>query len=339
MMRVSEAGHSLSDRSLTRCDMVMEPDLVEGRVGKADKQGVGDDDLDEGIVGLRGEAVAELADVGSVRWSHFNMLTPYVFWLGPWYTHYVQYNLKHLPELEHLVKVAVLLQNATSLELPIRLEVKLNNRWSEADVTSCVLFPNRNNAWKLDLHISYMCTKQGKNSRGKKRKVPFHLPVPSLLLFLNDTDEAAHQRKRGEDSQIPVIPKSKILSRKPRQLSNIGSDIPNYLRKKNLPRNQCKLRSFLVSFQQLGWDHWIIAPPKYDPKFCKGACPRILHYGYHSPNHAIVQTFINEIIDKNVPRPSCVPLKYNPISVLLKENDQIVYKEYEDMIAVSCTCK
>ncbi|XP_007910653.2 bone morphogenetic protein 15 [Callorhinchus milii] len=282
---------------------------------------------------------------------------------GPWYTHYVQYNLKHLPELEHLVKVAVvylyknamisceircvpatyahskLLQNATSLELPIRLEVKLNNRWSEADVTSCVLFPNRNNAWKLDLHISYMCTKQGKNSRGKKRKVPFHLPVPSLLLFLNDTDEAAHQRKRGEDSQIPVIPKSKILSRKPRQLSNIGSDIPNYLRKKNLPRNQCKLRSFLVSFQQLGWDHWIIAPPKYDPKFCKGACPRILHYGYHSPNHAIVQTFINEIIDKNVPRPSCVPLKYNPISVLLKENDQIVYKEYEDMIAVSCTCK
>uniref|UniRef100_UPI00398EE79C bone morphogenetic protein 15-like n=1 Tax=Pristiophorus japonicus TaxID=55135 RepID=UPI00398EE79C len=291
---------------------------------------------------------------------------------GHWHAHHVQYNLHYLPELEHLIKVVVVylhsplpnhfqvsceikcllanyvnlnfIQNTTAMELPIRFVLKLNDRWAEADVTPCIFLPTGTSVKKVDLHISYKCAELGKVSQrtlDKKRKYAVNLQVPSLLLYLNDTNETAHQKREKREKQIPErSSKSRVLSRKPRQLSNIGSDIPNYLHKQSPPRNTCKLHSFWVSFEQLGWDHWIVAPHKYNPKFCRGDCPRILHYGYHSPNHAIVQNFINEIVDKNVPRPSCVPLKYSPISVLMKEqNGHIVYKEYKNMIAVSCTCK
>ncbi|XP_020377945.2 bone morphogenetic protein 15 [Rhincodon typus] len=290
---------------------------------------------------------------------------------GNWHVHHVQYNLHYLPELEHLIKVVVVylhsplanqllvsceircllanyvnlnfIQNVTDVELPIRFILNLNERWAEADVTPCVFLPTGNSVKKVDLHISYRCAEFGKvkeRTLDKRKNYAVRLQVPSLLLYLNDTDKTAHQRQEKSETQsLEGSSKSRVLSRKPRQLSNIGSVIPNYL-KKSPPRNKCELHSFWVSFAQLGWDHWIVAPHRYNPKFCRGDCPRILHYGYHSPNHAIVQNFINEIVDKNVPRPSCVPLKYSPISVLLKEqNDHIVYKEYKDMIAVSCTCK
>ncbi|XP_078267974.1 bone morphogenetic protein 15 [Rhinoraja longicauda] len=288
---------------------------------------------------------------------------------GHWHVHHIEYNLQYIPELEHLIKVAVIylhsalpnhfkvsceikclranhvdvnfLQNATSTEIPIKFVLKMHDQWAEADVTPCVYFPTGSSVKNVDLNISYKCTDLGNIGQGPLDKSAIHLQVPSLLLYLNDTDETAHQRREKQKKQILEKPsRSRTLSRKPRQISNIGSDIPNLLHKKNSPRNNCKLHSFWVSFEQLGWDHWIVAPHKYNPKFCRGDCPRILHYGYHSPNHAIVQNFINEIVDKNVPRPSCVPSKYSPISVLMKEqNDHIVYKEYEDMIAVSCTCK
>ncbi|XP_069749303.1 bone morphogenetic protein 15-like isoform X2 [Narcine bancroftii] len=290
---------------------------------------------------------------------------------GHWHVHHVEYDLQHIPELEHLIEVVAVymysplpnpvklsceikcllanyvdinfLQNTTSIEMTIKLVLKVHDQWAEADITPCVHLPSENSVKKVDLNIGYKCDELENVGQGTldKREIAVHLKVPSLLLYLNDTDETTHQRREKQMEQVLEKPfRSHALSRKPRQLNTMGSDVPSILQKRNSPRNICKLHSFWVSFEQLGWDHWIVAPHKYNPKFCRGECPRILHYGYHSPNHAIVQNFINEIVDENVPRPSCVPSKYSPISVLLKEqNDHVVYKEYEDMIAVSCTCK
>ncbi|GLD64649.1 bone morphogenetic protein 15 [Lates japonicus] len=86
---------------------------------------------------------------------------------------------------------------------------------------------------------------------------------------------------------------------------------------RSAPKNRCKLHSFRLSFDELGWGHYFIAPPVYNPRFCQGDCPRVLHYGYHSPNHAIIQTVINDLGVGDVPPPSCVPYKYMPMSVLV----------------------
>ena len=46
----------------------------------------------------------------------------------------------------------------------------------------------------------------------------------------------------------------------------------------------------------------------------------------------MVMNIIHEKLDSSVPRPSCVPAKYSPLSVLAIEPDgSIAYKEYEDM--------
>lgn len=125
----------------------------------------------------------------------------------------------------------------------------------------------------------------------------------------------------------------------PSTSSSIISDIPNYKRKTSTPKNRCKLHSFRLSFDELGWGHYFIAPPVYNPRFCQGNCPRVLPYGFHSPNHAIIQTVINDLGVGDVPPPSCVPYKYMPMSVLVVHKKKVEYRELEDMVAESCTCR
>ncbi|XP_028671354.1 bone morphogenetic protein 15 [Erpetoichthys calabaricus] len=285
----------------------------------------------------------------------------------PWHMHSVKYELKIL-QGDTLVKVAIvhlrmephitkkiacklkvftaspMEDNPSSLQDPWILFFRPEDKWVETDITTQVFALAGHLDENLTLYIWYACVEDGRNWRfsravKKPQKVAV-LQAPALLLYINDSRNAGRQIVHRHSEGPLKEEKRHLLYRKIRQLGNIGSDIPNYLRRNSVVRNECKLHSFRVSFHQLGWDHWIIAPHKYNPKYCLGDCPRILHYGYNSPNHAIVQNFINELVDGEVPRPSCVPYKYKPISVLMKEqNGSIVYKEYEDMIAESCTCR
>ncbi|KAF7647828.1 hypothetical protein LDENG_00165980, partial [Lucifuga dentata] len=200
-----------------------------------------------------------------------------------------------------------------------------------------------------------------------------HLEVPSLLLYLEEEREvkdwmgellgttgediarrigpwspAAVRRRRSKEpsssdpsldalKNAPTSSSSASFSVSPS--ASIISDIPNYKRKASAPKNRCKLHSFRLSFDELGWGHYFIAPPVYNPRFCQGDCPRVLHYGYHSPNHAIIQTVINEMGAGDVPPLSCVPFKYMPMSVLVVHKKKVEYRELEDMVAESCTCR
>ncbi|XP_006268215.1 bone morphogenetic protein 15 [Alligator mississippiensis] len=283
---------------------------------------------------------------------------------SPWRTQTLDYHLKVHPEVEHLVKVAVVYSETLSTahaqvlctvelsrkdgdpKLPLnpvlpQRDTRNNtilprkNGWVEMDITSHL------QPWAWDtkksqlLSLSHMCTRLGLEG-GWDGTVS--LNDPFLLLYLNDTRKGL-QAKLGKASSEET-PSGTVRTRKVRQAGNIVLDLPSYLQKNSNEKDECSLHSFRVSFAQLGWDHWIIAPHRYNPKYCKGNCPRILRYGYNSPNHAIVQNFINELVDQSVPRPSCVPYKYSPISVLMiEQNGSILYKEYEDMIAESCTCR
>ncbi|XP_023117175.2 bone morphogenetic protein 15 [Amphiprion ocellaris] len=201
-----------------------------------------------------------------------------------------------------------------------------------------------------------------------------HLEVPSLLLYLEEEREvkdwmgellgaegenvmrrigrwqpSLRRQRRSKDSSPSELkdPSLDALKNAPSSSSSFStsptasiiSDIPAYKRKTSMPKNRCKLHSFRLSFDELGWGHYFIAPPVYNPRFCQGDCPRVLHYGYHSPNHAIIQTVINELGVGDVPPPSCVPYKYMPMSVLVVHKKKVEYRELEDMVAESCTCR
>lgn len=255
-----------------------------------------------------------------------------------------------LPVGQHLsvicrAKVQHLGQSSKS-SVPSEDHVRLGpqNQWLERDVTHQVTQWNQG---PLVLSAQYRCRQGWRTRKSRPHGVTdirhlspqVYIMAPALLLFLEEEEEEEKRPMERLFSTPP--PHAALRHRRSQEPGSIVSDIPNYKRGKNrVAKNQCKLHSYQVSFSDLGWDHWIIAPHKYNPRYCMGDCPRILHYGLNSPNHAIVQTFISELGVADIPPPSCVPYKYKPISVLMMEkNDNIVYKEYEDMIAESCTCR
>lgn len=295
----------------------------------------------------------------------------------PWIIHTLQFHIEAFSASDQLVRAAIAYSSTLSLAgswFSCKLEflaeggvsskhpvhsTKFNTdqwntmhrntffkRWTELDITSYLksLSWELKNTPFLTLQLHYLCIRSVKMDRPlslKKTKNVTSHHLPFLLLYLNSNKSFS----KTEDAVPSLEKKAKTLqtsshSRRARQAGNIGLKLPSYRQKNSISKNQCTLHSFRVSFHQMGWDHWIIAPHSYNPKYCKGDCPRVLRYGYNSPNHAIVQNFINELVDQSVPRPSCVPYKYSPISVLMIEaNGSILYKEYENMIAESCTCR
>ncbi|MGH0149814.1 UNVERIFIED_CONTAM: hypothetical protein FKN15_016088 [Acipenser sinensis] len=252
----------------------------------------------------------------------------------------------------------------------IRMERRTRRKWVEVDVTS-FLKPLLG-SYRKNIHIlvNFTCVedrRQQSSAQEQDHQLNRSLKAPSLVLYLNDTSEQAYRRWTSQVKmlnsgnprpasdpghlQSPV--KVMVEKRSLRNRRNIADkeldkqkstpetfSLDEHYKHFEFPTDECELHDFRVSFSQLRWDHWIIAPTNYNPRYCKGVCPRAIGYRYGSPVHTMVQNIIYEKLDSPVPRPSCVPSHYDPLSVLTIENDgSIVYKEYEDMIATKCTCR
>ncbi|XP_029973375.1 growth/differentiation factor 6-A [Salarias fasciatus] len=104
-------------------------------------------------------------------------------------------------------------------------------------------------------------------------------------------------------------------------------------------RTRCGRKPLHVSFKDLGWDDWIIAPLDYEAHHCEGVCDFPLRAHLEPTNHAVIQTLMNSI-DPDISPPSCcVPSKLSPISILyIDSGGNVVYKQYEDMVVESCGC-
>ncbi|KAM3663111.1 LOW QUALITY PROTEIN: bone morphogenetic protein 15 [Ammospiza maritima maritima] len=260
-------------------------------------------------------------------------------WAGRWYLQALTYHMEGQPEVEHLLRATVVYLPSLSLahdrllcalelvmagELPRVLlspTARSHDGWAEVDVTPYLVLGNSSMG---SLALRHVFVRAGRAGGHHAPVAPGH---PFLLLYLNDT-------------QAGFTPLAAEPHRHRRDTGTLAHDLPKYLQEQGGEKSDCSLRPFPVSFAQLGWDHCIIAPHRYNPRYCKGTCPHLLRYDFHAPNHAVVQSFVHQLVDANVPRPSCVPYRYSPISVLMIErNEGILYKEYENMIAESCTCR
>ncbi|KAF7705002.1 hypothetical protein HF521_020288 [Silurus meridionalis] len=102
----------------------------------------------------------------------------------------------------------------------------------------------------------------------------------------------------------------------------------------------CQRTPLYVDFAKLGWSGWIISPRGYNANHCTGSCPFPLSGNLHATNHAIVQSIVNTLkLSNKVGRPCCVPDKLQPISLLYFDDEEnVVLKQYDDMVAGSCGC-
>ncbi|CAL4062156.1 unnamed protein product [Meganyctiphanes norvegica] len=108
-----------------------------------------------------------------------------------------------------------------------------------------------------------------------------------------------------------------------------------------IPDSLCQMKQLYVSFSDLGWEEWVIAPEGYDANYCEGRCEFPLQADMNATNHAIVQTLV-KVIDgpeAGLPSACCAPTDLATIPVLYYAyNNKVVLKKYPKMIVKSCGC-
>ncbi|XP_021930844.1 bone morphogenetic protein 7-like isoform X3 [Zootermopsis nevadensis] len=103
---------------------------------------------------------------------------------------------------------------------------------------------------------------------------------------------------------------------------------------------ECSRLELFVDFEQIGWSSWIISPKGYSAFYCKGHCNFPLGQSQRPTNHATVQSIVHELnLAPDVGKPCCVPTSLLNVPLLFyDDNDNVVLRMYEDMVADSCGC-
>lgn len=110
------------------------------------------------------------------------------------------------------------------------------------------------------------------------------------------------------------------------------------------PSSACRARRLYVSFREVGWHRWVIAPRGFLANYCQGQCslPATLPGPGGPPalNHAVLRALMHSAVPSAAGLPCCVPARLSPISVLFFDNsDNVVLRHYEDMVVDECGCR
>ncbi|KAI1300190.1 Bone morphogenetic protein 7 [Halotydeus destructor] len=157
---------------------------------------------------------------------------------------------------------------------------------------------------------------------------------PFLIGYFNSKSISRIRKKRS--SPVPKAPKSKRQDKSPFSYEAATSRYaePNHYAE----GRSCQKKALYVSFRDLGWQEWIIAPDGYGAYYCHGECTFPLQQQMNATNHAIVQTLVH-MMNTDVPKPCCAPTKLSAIMVLyFDDNANVILKKYKNMVVKSCGC-
>ncbi|KAM4525923.1 bone morphogenetic protein 2 [Fundulus diaphanus] len=154
-----------------------------------------------------------------------------------------------------------------------------------------------------------------------------------LVIFSDDGRTEANQSHQGQPAAAAAAPEPQHrLSRRRRA----SSDFPH----RGRPQS-CRRVPLFVDFEEIGWSGWIISPRGYNAYRCKGSCPFPLGVGLRATNHATVRSIMHalKLPGEDVGAPCCVPDRLQSISLLYFDDEEnVVLKQYDDMVALSCGC-
>ncbi|XP_056153999.1 bone morphogenetic protein 8A [Lampris incognitus] len=107
----------------------------------------------------------------------------------------------------------------------------------------------------------------------------------------------------------------------------------------NSGRQACKKHELYVSFSDLGWKDWVLAPTGYSAYYCDGECLYPLGSCMNATNHALIQQVVHLLKPDEVPKACCAPTKLSPISVLFyDDNNNVILKKHRNMVVKTCGC-
>ncbi|XP_042864805.1 inhibin beta B chain-like [Penaeus japonicus] len=102
----------------------------------------------------------------------------------------------------------------------------------------------------------------------------------------------------------------------------------------------CCKQELFISFNELGWDDWIIAPRGYKANYCKGSCDSV----YRTPDSFTnFHAHVLEELRRNRPAGAltqcCAPTKLSPMSLIyLDEYSNIIKRDVPRMVVEECGC-
>ncbi|KAM5249085.1 bone morphogenetic protein 8B [Ctenodactylus gundi] len=104
-------------------------------------------------------------------------------------------------------------------------------------------------------------------------------------------------------------------------------------------RQVCRRHELYVSFQDLGWLDWVIAPQGYSAYYCEGECSFPLDSCMNATNHAILQSLVHLMKPDAVPKACCAPTKLSATSVLYYDsNNNVILRKHRNMVVKACGC-
>lgn len=217
-------------------------------------------------------------------------------------------------------------------------EVPVNNDgWIELNVTSVVLqWINNmqiNKGFYIGAYFKNHLDKEVKlddiglvNSKGDDKHQPFlvaYCKGPQIVKPVQHNHSRSKRNINGE----------KRKRKNKSEIRNPLIELPNDHNK------SCQIKTLYVSFKDLNWQDWIIAPEGYGAFYCSGECNFPLNAHMNATNHAIVQTLVHLMHPSKVPKPCCAPTKLIPISVLYHiDESNVNLKKYKNMVVKSCGC-
>ncbi|XP_032992785.1 growth/differentiation factor 15 [Lacerta agilis] len=152
-------------------------------------------------------------------------------------------------------------------------------------------------------------------------------PDPRLRVGLEfPMDVAASTLEGREWLALEVETQGRRRVRKPRQLDDEECGKGD---------TKCCLRSLKVSFADIGWSDWVLAPSSYSMSFCEGSCP---HNYKPASMHAQIKARLHSLSGET-PAPCCVPAAYEPMVLMHYASDgKVVTQLFDDMIVTRCHC-
>ncbi|XP_058468141.1 protein 60A-like isoform X2 [Malaya genurostris] len=245
---------------------------------------------------------------------------------------------KHTYNTENFTVAVYSITNLDGQEILLKLsEIDVSpefDGWIELNVTSAVLDWTNNEQLNRGLYVeAYSKLRTDKeiklddigivSSKGNDKYQPFLVTyckgsqVVKPVFHIHSRSKRNVQRKR----------KNKTEARNP-----LTDPITDHYK-------SCQIKTLYVSFKDLNWQDWIIAPEGYGAFYCSGECNFPLNAHMNATNHAIVQTLVHLMHPSKVPKPCCAPTKLSPISVLYHiDESNVNLKKYKNMVVKSCGC-